>query len=317
MTKLIFVISLMGILLAGCGRSLRAIDTAWEQEFVAMQETFYEFANETELMRLELMEELFSAHTQNQELQSQIFALENQLDISRSRHPRRDEDLIREDFINHFRANEAAMAEKLGMRSLSIGDMFYIIVTPSYVLAYRDGGVLDMYFIFSYRVVGWDTQEIIWNWVAYDITWLDENFTLVREAPTPRHLTNLQTVTVRFYYLDDGGSWETLPYIEETIRGENLWAESIRLIKEHNGIMVRDLWYDGSTLYVDLKLGMLSEFRVGLGNLIWADSMIETFYSFPDVENVIFLLDGNTMPGIYLDYCINERQFPWWYDEYE
>ncbi|MCL2198509.1 MAG: hypothetical protein FWB80_06270 [Defluviitaleaceae bacterium] len=229
-----------------------------------------------------------------------------------------NEDEIRESFFAYFDSDEfnTHKQEKLGLNIRS-GDLNEITLNIHYLIA-QENSWMGLYFFFAYTV--WE-GEITWHWLGYDVhwlPWLPMRFTTVRELPTPRRLTGLPYVTVRFHHFPDSPPYDdvTAHYTQETIRGAYLWAETIRLAQEHNGVLIRDLWYEGSTLYVDLKLAMLFAFRVGLGSITAAEAMIETFYSFPGVTNVVFLLDGKEMPGIYNDWCVNTRTFPWWEEWY-
>ena len=109
------------------------------------------------------------------------------------------------------------------------------------------------------------------------------------EERSPRHLTDLETVTIRIYDFDFNPEGEALGswiYQEELIMGENMWEEVIRLLPE-----VRDLWYEGTTLYVDL---FASEWHSagGIQDFLVPQRLYYIFSSFPHVSEIHFLTEG-------------------------
>ena len=162
--------------------------------------------------------------------------------------------------------------------------------------------VTDNYVLFPQGLVSFsfDQGEIVWSLEAYRLAWM--GWRHVREAPTPRRLTDLETVTIRRYSVDDG--MRAYPQSILEIPGEDLWHEVTQ-----GGI--RDVWYVADTLYVDLHPRMEMAFNIGLGSLGGADAFIRTMFSLPGVANVVFLLDGGPMMHGYLGFCLNERRFLW------
>jgi hypothetical protein len=124
------------------------------------------------------------------------------------------------------------------------------------------------------------------------------------------HPAESENITVRFYYWDYS-SYLKFPYHEEEIYRQELLSEVMYFMSLYNGILMHDLWRDEETLYVNLKPEMLTSFRIGWGSLPWAASMTRTLLGLPDVTNVVFFLDGQIMPHIYNEFCINERRFLW------
>jgi hypothetical protein len=291
----------------------------------------------------------------NQQLENEIRRLENEIrrleSVLESEPPSTqspavfahglDEDGVRSAFHRFFGDSGIAdgIEEKLGLR-FRPEDMDIVFLHHNYLIVRetswlggmaREGYWLGgLYFFFQYRA-DIESGEVEFDWFGYEAVspvylsgeWPFGRFTLVRqrEIPTPRRLTDLPEVTVRFHFFPYEEPYGDVlyHYTEETINGGVLWEETIRLIAEHNHIMVRDLWYEGSTLYVDLKLGMLRGFfDMGWASVIWAESLIETFYSFPGVSDVIFLLDGMEHPGIFDGLSLNMRrpwlEMTWWYD---
>ena len=123
------------------------------------------------------------------------------------------------------------------------------------------------------------------NWEVLGYIFLGEM--RLPEEVRPRHLTDLETITIRIYDVDDDTVF--LWYYEEhTIQGDQLWEETLRLMPE-----IRDLWYDGSTLYVDL---MPAVGVGGGGDSIRIMRLQSTFSSFPHVTEIRFSTAGR--PGL-------------------
>ena len=145
--------------------------------------------------------------------------------------------------------------------------------------------------------IDWETVdvEIHWEVIAYVL----RSGLRLAEERTPRHLTDLETVTIRLYTnttaLPDG--WE---YEEEIIIGAQLWEETLRLLPE-----VWDLWYEGSTLYVDL---MPIQRRVGSTyDLHQYYRLVYIFSSFPHVSEIRFLTGG--YPGHIFNFPMGNQPF--------
>jgi len=265
-------------------------------------------------------QEAIQIHLSEQaQLESRIRQLESDLLREQQRALTRfwhgTEDRVRESFLYFF--DNSGIAEELekilGMRFAS--DYFReILISAYYVLTHFDNG--SVHLLFNYSVD--HERNITWRIVGYDVPWLNDpmlmnylvqpvtpSFTVIRQSATPRRLTDESYVTVRFYHFPDTAPYyRPHQYTEKTIAGENLWSEAIRISHEH-GFLVRDLWYEDDTLYVDLKLAMNFAFRSGWGSTVWAMAMAYTFYSFPGVNDVIFLLDGGEMPLVYNHFSIN------------
>jgi hypothetical protein len=304
-------------MLSACGRSSSRDDII---DFEAVIE-----AQLLEIYKLQIAGE--EAHNRIQnflseqiELESRILRLES--DLLREQQPpsarfwHGTEDSVRESLLCFFDNSGIAdeLQEILGL-TFSSADFGEILISNHYVLV----GVANwwgIHFLFNYIVD--HEKNITWRIIGYDVYWLNlsllteylippetPRFTVIRPLATPRSLTNENYVTVRFYrFPDESPYYRPHQYTEEIIAGENLWEEAIRLSGEH-GFLVRDLWYEENTLFVDLKLAMNFAFRVGWGSTVWAMAMVETFYSFPGVSEVVFLLDGDEMPLVYNHFSIN------------
>ena len=150
------------------------------------------------------------------------------------------------------------------------------------------------YVILSYQVVNeegefvsphtinWENSVINWELVGH-VTLLS-GLRVVEEI-VPRHLTDLDRVTIRIYYPFDWDD-EEWRYREEVIAGEELWQEVVDLMPE-----VRDLWYEDETLYVDL---FASEWLSagGMQDLLTSTRLRYIFSSFPHVSEIRFLTEG-------------------------
>lgn len=130
-----------------------------------------------------------------------------------------------------------------------------------------------------------------------------------REPVVPRQLTDLTSVTLPFWPWS--GAWDDPDPIEETIAGEALWAETIRLVYVHYGVQVRDIWYEDSTLYVELMPIMAGSFNIGLGSIMHGDSLRQTFEAFPGAQDVRFLVLGRRFTAGYNGYDINSLCGGW------
>jgi len=139
--------------------------------------------------------------------------------------------------------------------------------------------------ILSYQINDLENGDIDWEVVAYVI----RGGLRLAEERTPRHLTDLEVVTIRMYEVDYAVTSEW-SYHEEIIQGTQLWEEVLRLMPE-----IWDLWYEGSTLYVDLMpvhwIG-----RGGVYDSYRAQRLRRTFSSFPHVSEIRFSAGG--VPGL-------------------
>jgi len=145
----------------------------------------------------------------------------------------------------------------------------------------------------SYQV---DGDTLLWNVDEYVSLWFGPR---QKEVFTPRHLTDLEWVTIGFFYY----CRETDPYInflpeaeryhEEVIYGAHLWEEFIRLMRYHHGIRIRDLWYDGARLYVDLAAVEAIVFNWGsTGSFYRWNVLVRTLATLPDVSEIVILVGG-------------------------
>jgi len=146
----------------------------------------------------------------------------------------------------------------------------------------------------SYHV---DNHVVVWHIEGYSAP--ASNGFNPRHIPQPRRLTDLDVITIGFAYncreIDPGVNFlpEAEKYHEEEIDGENLWAEFIRLMRYHTGIRVRDLWYEGTTLYVDLAPVEEIVFNWGsTGSWYRTSILFRTLATFPDVTEFVVLVGG-------------------------
>ena len=144
-----------------------------------------------------------------------------------------------------------------------------------------------------------ESSTISWTVLAYDHTRLR----ILEDRNTSR-LTDLETVTIRFYYYGIGAqgrvSWEDAwPYRAEEISGEYLREEFIRLMRYHSGINIWDLWHEDGVMYVDLSPLELREFySTKYPAAIRNHMLLRTLTSFPDVQYIRVLIDGRMFVGM-------------------
>jgi len=122
--------------------------------------------------------------------------------------------------------------------------------------------------ITDFEAVNWDDVEwlptISWTVAAYGDTWDASHMRIVQSPASRRHLTDLETVSLRFH------DWNRVTpdiYQIEEMPGEYLWEESIRLARYHYGLQIRDLWFDDGILYIDF-FPAVGRFNTGLGSII-------------------------------------------------
>jgi len=163
--------------------------------------------------------------------------------------------------------------------------------------------VTDNHLLFARGLVSYwvdrSSREITWQLEAYRLDWM--GWRHVREAPTPRRLTDSQTVAIRNYSVDDA---TMAVYHQSTLEvaGEDLWHELTQIWG------IKDIWYVGDILHVDFHPRMEMAFNIGLGSLPFAEAMIHTLFSLPNVAEMVFTLDGGPMMHGYLGFCLRERR---------
>lgn len=158
------------------------------------------------------------------------------------------------------------------------------------------GSQVRTIFIFSYTLnyenrpeteADWQEVTIEWEVLAYVV----QGGVRLPGERNPRHLTDLETVTIRIYDLASYWEFEQDPiYREEVVVGAELWETTLYFMPE-----IWDLWYEGRTLYVDL----MPVESVGVGGFHDLNRMArlrDIFVSFPDVSEIRFLTGGR--PGI-------------------
>jgi len=233
-----------------------------------------------------------------------------------------NEDEVRKSFMNFYHGVNCDFAQSLESffgAPFHYLDAYYaeILVDEKYVLV--RGGFFDDFLdglnlFFSYKVD--EENEILWNFIGYDIAWLPNRFTLYREPATPRHITNEPEVTVRFYVCDSANKYfegnfhahdylDGIFYVDEIISGENFWQEAISLIITHGGDKVYDFWYEGETLYVDLSASIAFGLGPMCDHVPYSLKMNETLLGFPNASSIVYLLDGREMPEIYDAFSTN------------
>ena len=310
MKKLIPAAALLVILLlTACGRSHPHTD--YSTQLSNLQATLDNYTAIFERQQQELTELQNTLANEIQDLRQQNEALTAQLN-PRFWHGLTAEEVESDLMQNHGLLSELALLAT-GHAGIGYPDnpfMYQVwvrVVDDRLVIAYVGWATAYL----SYEV-DWATSAISWTLEAMDMGAQDSRIRPMRnrQPATPRHLTHLETVTLRFYYLDQNATdWFTrLIYHEETVPGADLWTEAIRLLAYHNRLPVQDLWYEGDTLYVNLYLYVASRLWSSLGMVTWAEAAIQTMFTFPGVEDVVFLVEGEPITPTYGFFCMNLRQ---------
>lgn len=115
-----------------------------------------------------------------------------------------------------------------------------------------------------------------------------------------KKLTNLETVTLKFYWYDWDNEVSTDYYDErnyqnktEVIQGENLLEETIRFMDLYSDIKIKNIWYEGTKVCVDLKAVEGYMFNAGSASgAIRTNILLLTFSGYPDAEEIEILVDG-------------------------
>ena len=289
------IVVLVLFVLGACGNvgELEAVIENQDEEIFAQNELIAILEQELEAQ----VQLNFDFEIEIEDLQAEIenFPQENQSNISGEQHLQQ-QNMLAHDLMENI---EELTIEYLGAgrRVESSDDILF----PSHDLmwtrryhGYVIARVATSYVILSYEIdaedpftfrspVDWEAVDVSINWevIAYV---LQGGLRVVGER-TPRHLTDLETVTIRIYEFDiNVHPYDAWSYHEETILGDQLWEETLRLIPE-----VWDLWYEGSTLYVDL---MPSYWLIGGSINVLAMRMQRNFLSFPHISEIRFLVGG-------------------------
>jgi len=138
--------------------------------------------------------------------------------------------------------------------------------------------------------------EIHWNVFAHQVhhgMWQIN----VPIQGSPRHFPRMGYVTARLYDFDDN-TFEIKSYEVGQINAES-WQEDVRrLMFEHTGIRLRDIWYDDRRLVVDLMPveGIVADWG-STGGYIHTLRLIHSLASLPDVEEIKVLVGGEAGHG--------------------
>jgi hypothetical protein len=223
--------------------------------------------------------------------------------------------LNRDDIVSDLIENSEALAADINARlGGSLGTLWReqllahpvrVQVRERDVVVYHDLAfpVMFFYTVGGHWVYDCDINPTEADW-HYEITWQPAHFGYIwlngggwrpmpEPAPALRRLTDLETVTLRFICFETYGA--VVNRIEETIPGTRLREETIRLMGEYYGALVKDIWYDGDILYVDL-FPATGTFNVGLGSQMLGGFMRDAFEQFPGAREVRFLWGGVRFP---------------------
>lgn len=116
---------------------------------------------------------------------------------------------------------------------------------------------------------------------------------------TTGHSVDWDTTDVRFYFengidpFDFSSSVSFLDYETEQISYKGLLDDTVRYMLHYSGIKVIDIWYENTRLFVDLHedeyYRLNNGTTAGIGT---TQVLINTFSSYPGVEEIVFLIDG-------------------------
>lgn len=222
---------------------------------------------------------------------------------------------LRKDFFRNAESLVRAAVGEVGESGVPLREEdVEVVFTGITAIATVRGSRLSPVVVFLFYRPNLDNRtarEIIWEVTGYGAAFFDATDTVfmypwppyiipAREPVQSRHLTNLATVTLPFYDWGHG-----LGITEEVIQGENLWEEAIRLTRLHYNVQIRDIWYNGRTLYVEMMPIMANSFNGGIGSTLHGDSVRRTFEAFPNVTDVRFLVLGRRFTIGYNGYDIN------------
>jgi len=224
-------------------------------------------------------------------------------------------DTARSVVVNSLIENSIGLAAEINSRlGYPAGDEFirslltygeYVYVSDSYAVVSHS---IALPVMLTYNA------DFEWTLLAYIDVWYC--FTALHPIPEPgqsRNLTDVESVTLRFYDWFNAPMWDLFgvtvtgdysAYQSITIPGEQLWDEAIRLTEFHYRIPVRDIWYEGDILYVDI-LPATARFSVGLGSVFHGLAVRDTFMGFPGVSDVRILMSGRRFPPGYNGFDIN------------
>lgn len=114
-----------------------------------------------------------------------------------------------------------------------------------------------------------------------------------------------ETIPVKFYVPDENYR-EVKEHKIEDISVANWVDDTIKFMDLYNGIKIEDIWYEGSKICVDLNLSERFSFDVGsTGGSIRTRELVKTFSSFPNVEGIEVLINGER--GCYADHFSFDR----------
>jgi len=158
-------------------------------------------------------------------------------------------------------------------------------------------------------------NEISLRIVAYDIadwTGLTMNHLTTRFNPESFFNPDEDTITVRFTRLYDIGH-HVFYYVEEELSRETTIDEINRLLRLHIGLQVMDIWFcrdvchwwryaedfdayscpNPNKLYIRIYPVYFAFFDWGSVWIVWERQLLDTFSSFPGVEEIQLLINGS------------------------
>jgi len=200
---------------------------------------------------------------------------------------------VRQSLIDHINTTEY---EFIGTHLLWAHGDIHVYISPTHAIAQVDGWGT---FIYQHKTNEYGTH---WQLLGYDIIF---GFHPVPPPRVRRHITNDGYVDVHIFYNewcmeefcneDCDCEFGLLHFHKtETVRGEYLWEEFIRLMQLHRGTYVWDFWFYDTKLYLDIVPGQWWGYTMGTASTAFGlfpilDSLTHTF---PWVTEIELLFGG-------------------------
>jgi len=196
--------------------------------------------------------------------------------------------------------------EIFGMEAPVFDGMSRIVVSERYVAAAVNDSIIgeQRSILLSYEVVGIGEFASI-NWTLVDTCgFLPSRYLQPR---IPRDLYPDQTtIPVQFPYrhiVTDPGRDVTPKFMEDPIEipGQYFFDEFIRLMHEHTGIVIWDMWLESGKIYVDLHSTEMMFFNRGTtGSTHRGNMLILTLSQLPGIYQFELLVGGER--GVEVDH---------------
>ena len=198
-------------------------------------------------------------------------------------------------------ANNDFLLDFLGGTGVTIIEREIFVVSPGLVLAAVHTGIGSVTALLEYTT---HNSEIFWlvrshsgsGFARTDMRFeweLDGQRSTVSVLRDPlRGPAQLLSAPaqVRIYRHND---WDDYEYFEAAVSADNWSADMIALLHNYTGLRARDLWFDGSRLYVDFTFMDARIFNWGsFGSAMHVMTLLDSLATLPGVETIRVLIDG-------------------------